>query len=75
MSYQLSDNGKAVLLAAITMLGSVATMWIQSHNQHADREAWDARRFAELQQQTALLKSIEAKQPNRPPVFGVEESP
>lgn len=68
MSYQLSDNGKAVLLAAITMLGSVATMWIQSHNQHADR-------MAELEKQTALLKSIEAKQPNRPPVFGVEESP
>lgn len=64
MAYQLSDNGKAVLLAAITTLGALGTLWIQSHNQHADKMEIEAAKVKALQ-------SIDAKLVGgRPLVFG-----
>lgn len=62
MSYQLSDNAKTVLMAAITMIGGVLTLWVQNHNQHADKMAAEKERVE-------VLKSIDAKL-TRPVVYG-----
>ena len=45
----LSDNGKAVLLALIPVIGTLGTLWIQSHNQHSDKMEIEAEKVKALQ--------------------------
>lgn len=52
MAYQLSDNGlKAVIeIGRWVMAGiAVATLWVQSHNQHDDKIEVDRERVKALQ--------------------------
>ena len=45
----ISENGKTVLLAAISTIGALGTLWIQSHNQHADKMEVEAAKVKALQ--------------------------
>lgn len=58
---------ESVITQMITVLIAAATLWVQSHNQHAERIAQNAAANAE---QVGELKAIQSKLPGR--VFAAE---
>ena len=74
----LSDNGKEVLNSLITEFGKwiiviagVLTLWIQQHNQHAERVKIETEA---AQENNARLDNIAKEvKDKRPLVFGVQE--
>jgi hypothetical protein len=75
----LSDNGKEVLTTLITEVGKwliviagVATLWLQSHNQHDDRMKIEAQAIHENNERLDRV-AAEVKATARPLVFGGKE--
>jgi len=60
--WHLSNNGLQAIVVVCGMVVSVATLFWQSHNQHAERQAQQERHQVERIKQ---LQSIEDKLPRR----------